>query len=80
MRALRPCRRGRHRLSMATDPGARATWENRSFPRPENLWFLRHRDALDRWPVLDEAWARRIEAKRLAEERDGRAGDGSAPR
>ncbi len=43
--------------------------------RPELLWFLRHRDVLERWPVLTEDWARRIEAKRVAEATPGeRAG------
>jgi hypothetical protein len=27
---------------------------------------MRHADALARWPILDEEWARRIEARRLA--------------
>lgn len=35
--------------------------------RPELLWFLRHRDALARWPVLPEQWAERIEDRRRAE-------------
>jgi hypothetical protein len=35
--------------------------------RPELLWFMRHRDALDRWPVLTEDWAQRLEAIRQAE-------------
>ena len=42
-----------------------ATWENRNFARAEGLWYMRHADALARWPILDEPWARRIEAKRL---------------
>ena len=29
------------------------------------LWYLRHADALARWPVLQEEWARRIERHRL---------------
>ncbi len=43
-----------------------ATWENRNFARPEGLHYLRHAAALARWPILDEEWARRIEARRLA--------------
>lgn len=43
-----------------------ATWENRNFARPEGLWYMRHKAALSRWPILDEPWARRIEARRLA--------------
>ena len=42
-----------------------ANWENRNFARPEGTHYLRHREAMARWPILDEAWARRIEARRL---------------
>lgn len=35
--------------------------------RPELLWFLRHKQALARWPVLAEPWAIRIENRRRAE-------------
>ncbi|MEQ8833492.1 MAG: hypothetical protein RIB67_03495 [Miltoncostaeaceae bacterium] len=35
--------------------------------RPELLWFLRHKDALDRWPVVREGWAQRLEELRQAE-------------
>ncbi len=34
--------------------------------RPELLWYLRHAQALERWPVLDERWAQRIEERRIA--------------
>ncbi len=44
----------------------RATWENRNFARPEGLWYMRHAAALSRWPVVDEDWARRVEARRIA--------------
>jgi len=47
----------------------RANWENRNFARPEGLHYLRHAEALARWPILDEAWARQIEAKRLGLDR-----------
>ena len=51
---------------VVSDPGVgTATWENRNFARAEGLWYMRHADALARWPILDEPWARRIEAKRL---------------
>jgi hypothetical protein len=40
--------------------------------RPELLWFLRHRDALGRWPVIAEEWAHRVEARREAEENRAR--------
>ena len=48
----------------ATQP---ASWENRNFARPEGLHYMRHAEALARWPVLDEEWARRIEARRLSQ-------------
>lgn len=51
---------------MSATPQQAATWENRNFARPEGLHFMRHADALARWPILDEEWARRIEARRLA--------------
>lgn len=37
----------------------------RSRARPELLWYLRHADALARWPVLAEPWAQRIERRRV---------------
>jgi hypothetical protein len=49
----------------------------RNFGRPENLWYRRHRSTLERWPVLDEAWARAVEAQRLAAERPEGAPPGS---
>jgi hypothetical protein len=49
----------------------KATWENRNFARPEGLHYLRHAEAMARWPILDEEWARRIEARRLAQEARG---------
>jgi len=50
--------------------GAQATdmWERRNFGRPEGLWYLRHADALARWPVIAESWALRLEEKRVAAE------------
>lgn len=42
-----------------------APWEMRNFARPEGLHYLRHAAALARWPILDEQWARQIEAHRL---------------
>jgi hypothetical protein len=30
-----------------------------------NMRFARHRQLLERWPVLPEQWARAVEAKRL---------------
>lgn len=43
--------------------------------RADLVWYLRHADALARWPALAEPWAQRIEARRLAP-RDGGAPDG----
>ncbi len=40
--------------------------------RPELLWYIRHAQALARWPVIDERWAERIEERRRAEA-EGRA-------
>ncbi len=33
--------------------------------RADLLWYLRHADALARWPVLREEWALRIERRRI---------------
>jgi hypothetical protein len=33
--------------------------------RADLVWYLRHADALRRWPVLPERWARAVEATRL---------------
>ena len=33
---------------------------------PANMRFARHRELLARWPIVDEAWARAIEQKRIA--------------
>jgi hypothetical protein len=41
---------------------------NRNFAKADITWFLRHADALRRWPVLTEPWARAIETKRLERE------------
>lgn len=37
----------------------------RSRARAELLWYMRHADALARWPVLAEPWALRAERRRL---------------
>ncbi|MBJ7456222.1 MAG: hypothetical protein JHC74_09190 [Thermoleophilia bacterium] len=37
----------------------------RSRARAELLWYMRHADALARWPVIAEPWAQRIERRRL---------------
>jgi hypothetical protein len=33
--------------------------------RPEGLWYMRHEQMLERWPILPEEWARQIEERRL---------------
>jgi hypothetical protein len=40
--------------------------------RAELVWFLRHADALARWPVIAEPWAVRQEEQRLAREAERR--------
>lgn len=35
--------------------------------RADLVWYLRHAEALARWPVLGERWAQRVEAERLAQ-------------
>ena len=45
------------------DPGA----DPRLRARADLVWYLRHADALRRWPVLPEGWARAVEAHRLGE-------------
>jgi hypothetical protein len=38
--------------------------------RADLTWYLRHADALRRWPVLAEDWARAVELHRLGEDGD----------
>lgn len=47
-----------HHVSPAGD-GAR------SRARADLIWYLRHAEALARWPVLAEPWAQTIERRRL---------------
>ena len=56
-------------VALGDDPRMRA--------RAELLWYLRHADALARWPVLAEPWAQRIERRRL--EPGARDGSGAPP-
>jgi len=35
--------------------------------RADLTWFIRHAEVLERWPVIGEAWARRLEERRLAD-------------
>jgi hypothetical protein len=37
----------------------------RSRARADLLWYMRHADALARWPVLPEPWAQQLEQRRL---------------
>ncbi len=46
-------------------PAYSATDGARGRARPELVWYLRHADALARWPVLPEPWAQRIEHRRV---------------
>lgn len=41
--------------------------DGRMRPRADLVWYLRHADALARWPVLIEPWALRVELRRLAQ-------------
>lgn len=36
------------------------------FAKGENMRHVRHAQVLERWPLLPEVWARRVEASRLA--------------
>ena len=44
--------------------------------RADLVWYLRHADALRRWPVLPEGWAQAVEAHRLGEGEDGSGSSG----
>jgi hypothetical protein len=59
---------------MATRPPEAQPDDPRLRARADLLWYLRHADALARWPVLQEERARRIERHRL-EPRDRRGAD-----
>jgi hypothetical protein len=55
---------------MKDDPApGRAVDDPRSRARADLLWYLRHADALARWPVIDERWARTLEARRRSGDR-----------
>src|SRR5262245_60865780 len=58
-------RRGARLGAMATPPPGAQPEDPRLRARADLLWYLRHADALSRWPVLPEAWARRVERRRL---------------
>jgi hypothetical protein len=65
---------------MGTTPPPAGPDDVRSRARADLIWYLRHADALARWPVLREAWAQRIELRRLAPEDRGRSGsEGGRP-
>ena len=49
------------------DPGE----DPRLRARADLVWYLRHADALRRWPVLPEGWARAVEAHRLGDREAG---------
>jgi hypothetical protein len=56
---------------MGTTPQPDPPDDPRLRARADLLWYLRHADALARWPVLREEWALRVEHRRLAPD-DGR--------
>ena len=47
----------------------------RSRARADLLWYLRHADALARWPVIGEGWAQAVELRRLRGDADGRGAE-----
>lgn len=51
----------------------------RSRARADLLWYLRHADALARWPVIGERWAQAVELRRLHGEGEGRGGPEAPP-
>lgn len=46
-------------------PGEDAADDPRLRARADLVWYLRHADALRRWPVLAEGWAQAVESHRL---------------
>ena len=42
--------------------------------RADLVCYLRHADALRRWPVLPEGWAQAVEAHRLGDRAEGSSG------
>jgi hypothetical protein len=50
---------------MANAPPPGPPEDPRLRARADLLWYLRHADALARWPVLREEWALRIERRRI---------------
>jgi len=65
---------------MSGGPGHHTFDTVRSSARAELTWFLRHADALRRWPVLGEAWAQTVEARRLEAESPSPRDGGSSRR
>ena len=51
--------------SFVPPSGSGAADGARSRARADLVWYLRHADALARWPVLSEPWAQNIERRRL---------------
>ncbi len=56
---------------MGTTPPAAQPDGPRLRARADLLWYLRHADALARWPVLGEEWAQQVEHRRLAPDESG---------
>jgi hypothetical protein len=56
---------------MGTNAHAGPPDDPRLRARADLLWYLRHADALARWPVLGEEWAQQVEHRRLAPDESG---------
>ncbi len=56
---------------MANAPPPGPPEDPRLRARADLLWYLRHADALARWPVLREEWAQRVEHRRVAPDDSG---------
>lgn len=53
-------------------PSSPAADGARSRARADLVWYLRHADALARWPVIAEEWAQALERRRTAPPPDDR--------
>lgn len=62
---ITPAADGRHPALAGIRAGSMQDARMRA--RADLTWYLRHAEALGRWPVLAEPWAQRIEAERLAQ-------------
>lgn len=54
-------------LAHAVDAVSQPTEERRMiFAKGDNIRHIRHEQVLQRWPILPEEWARKVEATRIA--------------